>query len=233
MKVLAALLFFASVIIGQAKDPDTLVAMVKNEFDKIEDYEVDVVIKIDINFLKVPESKAKIFFKKPDKVRLKSEGFALLPKEGLNFSPSKLLEEEYTAIYAKQDTIDGRGVDVVKVIPSSDTSNVVLTSLWIDETEYVVRKVETTTKRSGTFSIDLSYDDITNFHLPSEVSFSFNVSDMQLPSSLTGDFESSEPKPNPKNKQLKGTVTISYSNYKVNQGLPNSIFEEEEADNKN
>ena len=88
MKVLAALLFFASVIIGQAKDPDTLVAMVKNEFDKIEDYEVDVVIKIDINFLKVPESKAKIFFKKPDKVRLKSEGFALLPKEGLNFSPS-------------------------------------------------------------------------------------------------------------------------------------------------
>jgi outer membrane lipoprotein-sorting protein len=227
MKTLILILLMFAAVHAQNKDPELILNEVKNEFSKIEDYEVDVKIKIDINFLKVPESKAKIFFKQPDKVKLNSEGFALLPKEGLNFSPAKLLNNDYTAIYSKLDSIDGRYVDVVKVLPSSDSSDVVLTSLWVDELEHVVRKIETTTKRAGTFSIVLNYENITNLHLPSEVIFSFNVSDMQLPKSLTGDFDEQPVSKKENGKQMKGTVTVTYSNYKVNQGLPDSIFEVE------
>jgi outer membrane lipoprotein-sorting protein len=228
MKTIIFSLLMFTIAAAQTRDPEAILSEVKNVFGKIEDYEVDVKINIDINFLKVPESKAKIYFKQPDKVKLKSEGFALIPREGLNFSPAKLLNEDYTAIYSKLDSINGRLVDVIKVIPTSDSSDVVLTSLWVDSTEHVLRKIESTTKRSGTFTITLNYEDISNLHLPSEVAFSFNVSDMQLPKSLTGDFDEQPAPPKKNGKRMKGTVTVTYSNYKVNQGLPDSFFEEEE-----
>ena len=141
MKTIIFTLLMFTIAAAQTRDPEAILNKVKNEFSKIEDYEVDVTIKIDINFLKVPESKAKIYFKQPDKVKLKSQGFALLPREGLNFSPSRLLNNDYTAIYSKLDSIDGRYVDVIKVIPMGDSSDVVLTSLWVDSTEHVLRKI--------------------------------------------------------------------------------------------
>jgi outer membrane lipoprotein-sorting protein len=232
MKTIVFTLLLFTIAVAQTRDPEVILNKVKDEFSKIEDYEVDVKINIDINFLKVPESKAKIYFKQPDKVKLKSEGFALLPREGLNFCPAKLLNNDYTAIYSKLDSIDGRYVDVIKVIPTGDSSDVVLTSLWVDSTEHVLRKIESTTKRSGTFTIRLDYEDISNLHLPSEVAFSFNVSDMQLPKSLTGDFDAQPVPKKEDGKQMKGTVTVTYSNYKVNQGLPDSIFEDEEDTEK-
>jgi hypothetical protein len=57
------------------------------EFEKIDDYQVDVRIKVDVDFLKMPEREATIYYKKPDKFHIDSENFAMLPKSGLNFSP--------------------------------------------------------------------------------------------------------------------------------------------------
>ena len=95
MKILSIILF---VLVGftnaQVKDAEQILNEVKDKFNKIKDYEVDVSIFVDVDFLKVPESNAKIYFKQPDLVKLDSEGFALLPKEGVNFSPIKLLNQD-------------------------------------------------------------------------------------------------------------------------------------------
>ena len=74
-------------------------------------------IIVDVDFLKIPEREAKIYYKKPDKIHVESEGFVMLPKEGLNFSPLGLLNSNYTSFYVKQDTIDGIVTSVIKVIP--------------------------------------------------------------------------------------------------------------------
>ncbi len=225
---------FLSTIVSYAQDknPNEILNKVKSEFLKINDYSVYAIINVDVDFLKVPESKATIFFKQPDKMKLESEGFALLPKQGLDFSPSKLLQEDYTAIYTKTDTLDGENTDVVKVIPESDSSGIILSTLWIDEDEYIIKKIESTSKRSGTFEIRLFYDN-KSLKLPSKVSFMFNVADVPLPASLTGDFdqESEKPKRN-REKQMSGTVVVTYSNYKINIGLTDKFFEEEKRTTK-
>ncbi|MDD3558861.1 MAG: hypothetical protein PHW27_09825, partial [Melioribacteraceae bacterium] len=113
---------------AQDKNPDEILNKVKSEFLKINDYSVNAVINVDVDFLKVPESKATIYFRQPDKMKLESDGFALLPKQGLDFSPSKLLEGDYTAIYTKTDTLDGENIDVIKVIPESDSSGIILST---------------------------------------------------------------------------------------------------------
>ena len=222
------LIFFISIPFAQSKDPDVILDNVRKNFNRVQDYEVDVKIKVDVSFLKVPETEAKIYFKQPDKIQFHSESFALLPREGLNFSPISFLKDEYTAIYDREDTIDGKKTSVVKVIPLGEGGNIILSTLWIDQSVNAIRKIETTTKAAGTFSIELKYDQsVNNYPLPSLMIFTFNVDKMQIPKGFSGDVSSEEKKKDEK-KSTTGKVYITYSNYKVNKGIPDEIFEKKE-----
>ncbi len=212
---------------SQTNNPDVILKRVLESFNKIEDYEVNVKIKVDVDFIKVPDTEAKIYFKQPDKIHFESETFAMLPREGFDFSPSSLLKKKFTAFYVREDTIDSRKTSVVKVIPLGETDDVILSTLWVDQSKNLIRKVETTTKTRGTFAIELKYDN-TNFDypLPSGMIFSFNIDRTNIPLGFSGDLNSDT---KPKNKDIKPTTTgkvfITYSNYKVNAGILDKIFE--------
>jgi outer membrane lipoprotein-sorting protein len=51
-----------------------LVMKVKAKLDLVNDYEADGNMKTDVSFIKAPIGKVKIYFKKPNKFRLKKEG---------------------------------------------------------------------------------------------------------------------------------------------------------------
>ena len=224
-KILLLLIAFTFVIPGQSKNPDKILNEVKKTFDKIDDYSVDVSIKMDVSFLKVPDAKAKIYYKKPDKVNIESKQFALLPRRALDISPTSLLKGKYTAIFDKFETFNGVKTAVIKTIPLGEASEVVLSTFWIDLTDFVVRKVEISTKVNGTFTINLDYNSQTKFkQLPSSIIFSFNVSKLNIPKRFSGREEDNKPDTS-SNRSAIGKVFIDYSNYKVNQGLPDSLFE--------
>jgi len=219
---------------SQSKDPDEIINGVITNFNKVNDYKVDVNIKVDVEFIKVPETKAKIYFKQPDKVHLEAEGFAMLPKNGMEFSPSSLIKKDYTAIYEQDVDLNGFKTSIVKVIPLGDQGEVILSTYWIDQKKQVIRKVESTTKTNGTFTIDFSFDDNIKFPLPSKIIFSFNMDKMNLPATITG--ETTNENPDKKNKNsgstTKGQVIVNYSNYVVNKGVPDSIFDENNKKDK-
>lgn len=225
-------LFIALIIINtfaypQNKDPQQILNNVISKFNKVQDYEVDVNIRVDVEFLKVPESTAKIFFRQPDKISLKSDGFAMIPRNGFNSSPTSLLKDEYTAIFEKVEIIDGRKLTLVKVIPLGTSSDVILSTLWIDEAQNVIRKVESTTKINGTFIIEFSYDEKFDYALPSEMVFSFNIDKMNFPSAMMGNTDTrSKRTEKPADSLTKGKVFVHYSNYRVNIGIPDSVFDE-------
>ena len=224
MKILLILLTIGLGISNPPKkDPDQILDQVKKTFNQVQDYIVDVNIKVDVDFIKMPETKATIYFKQPDKVHLESENFAMLPREGLDFSPMGFLKTKYTAIYEKEDTVDGNKTDVIKVIPLEDESNVVLTTLWIDELRHIIRKVQSTLKVGGTFSIELKYDNSMNYPLPSSMIFTFNIERLNLPKGMGGQLNEDRSK---EKKRAPGKVYVTYSNYKVNKGIPDSVFEE-------
>ena len=215
---------------SQSKDPNEIINGVITNFNKVNDYKVDVNIKVDVEFIKVPETKAKIYFKQPDKVHLEADGFAMLPKNGMEFSPSSLLKKDYTAIYEQDVELNGFKTSIVKVIPLGDQGEVILSTYWIDQKKQIIRKVESTTKTNGTFTIDFTYDDKIKYPLPSKIVFSFNMDKLNLPATITG--ETSNQKSDKKNKnsdlRTKGSVIVSYSNYSVNKGIPDEIFEKKD-----
>lgn len=222
------LLIGVSNLSAQAPEPKTILNKLREKFSTVKDYSVDVRIKIDVDFLIAPVTDAKILFKQPDKIRIKSEGFALLPKEGLNYSPTKILDGEYTSFFDSEQTLDGKRVYVIKIIPIGNNGNVVLSTLWIDKQQYILRKIETATKLSGVFTLDLSYDpNLTKYPLPSKMVFSFDISKVSIPKTITGEIDEEEAKKKKKKRLTKGTVSLSYSNYEVNKGIDNSEFTEE------
>ncbi|HEX9251485.1 MAG TPA: hypothetical protein VF870_04550 [Ignavibacteriaceae bacterium] len=229
MKLLISLLFILIQFgYSQSKDPNEIINAVITNFNKVNDYQVDVKIKVDVEFIKVPETKAKIYFKQPDKVHLEAEGFAMLPKNGMEFSPSSFIKKDYTAVYEQDVDLNGFKTSIIKVIPLGNEGEVILSTLWVDQKNQVIRKVESTTKTNGTFTIDFTYDEKIKYPLPVKIVFSFNMDKMNIPATISG--ETSTEKPDKKNKssdsRTRGKVIVNYSNYLVNKGIPDSIFEE-------
>ncbi len=224
--ILLLILLLVNELFSQSKDPDIILNRVKEAFSVIEDYEVDVHIKIDVEFLKVPEGNAKLYFKQPDQIHVESEKFALLPKQGLDFSPVALLDEKYTAIYEGDTTIKNVQTSLIKIIPIGSNSDVILSTLWIDQARNLIMKIESSRKPTGTYTIEFTYERYQDkYELPSSMHFSFTVDRMRLPKGMGGQLESESGTAKEKTGPVIGNVYLTYSNYIINQNLPDELFD--------
>ncbi len=214
------LLLFLSTQSFAQQDSNAILKKVRENFLLVKDYTADAEIKVDVDFVKIPVKHAKVFYKQPDKFRFKAEGFALLPKRGANLFTMNFSSENVTAIYIREEIINGVITDVLKVIPLQSNSDIILSTLWVSR-DYKIFKMESTTKTQGTFIATFQY---TNhpFNLPAQVDITFDIQKAEIPVGLTLDVESLNKKKQSKN--TTGKVTVKYNNYQVNTGLNDSIF---------
>ncbi len=207
---------------GQNKDPYAILASVKAKYDVIKDYTVNASIEVDVRMLNIPVKKVKVYYKYPDKIHVESKGFALLPKRAGSFNPNALIGEKYTAIYAGSGKSGNVLMDIIKTIPNETSSDVILTTFWIDSQSRQIRKMEINTKSAGTYQAELEYNRLP-FDLPSKLTVVFDVREMSMPKTFTGEV----PKKGKGNGQAnQGKVTITYSDYRVNTGLDDKLFRE-------
>src|SRR6476620_9546428 len=74
------------------QDMTELVNKVKAKLDQVNDYTADGMLKTDVTFIKAPAGKVKVWFKKPDKFKLKKDGgISILPKGGVNVNTNSLV----------------------------------------------------------------------------------------------------------------------------------------------
>lgn len=203
---------------------DELVKKVKAKLDKVNDYVATGKMKTDVVFIKAPISNIKAYYKKPNKFQVKRDGgISLLPKGGVSINISSLLlTDNYTAIDAGAGTVDNQQVRIIKLLPLNETSEVVLTTMYIDEKNLLIRKASTTTKDNGTYEMQLTFGKYADWGLPDKVIFSFNTKDYKLPKGVTLEYDDGSKKPElPKNK--KGKVEITYSAYVINKGVSDEM----------
>ena len=216
------------IVHGAYAQPEAdLVKKVKAKLDKVNDYQVDGKMKIDVSFIKAPESNVRIFFKKPDKFKVRKDGgISILPKGGVSINlNSILMTDNYTAIAAGETIAEGVKVKIVKLLPLQDTGDVVLTTLYIDEKNLVICKSTITTRESGTYEMQMNYGKYIAWGLPDKVVFSFNIKDYKLPKGVTFEYDSgAQPAKEDVLKNKKGKVEITYANYVINKGISDEIF---------
>ena len=114
---------------------------------------------------------------------------------------------------------------IVKLLPVDENSEIVLSTLYIDEANLLVRKAITTTKENGTYEMALTYGKYSNLGLPDKVVFSFNTKDYKLPKGITLEFDDGQKATDmDKLKNKKGRVEIVYTTYIINKGIDDKVF---------
>jgi hypothetical protein len=211
----------------KAQDIHLLVANAKSRIEKVNDYEASGRMKTNVAFLKVPVANIKIYFKKPNKLKIKSEkGISFIPKGAVSINMGNILAgENYTIIDAGTEKIGGVTVRVAKLLPNDDNSDIVLSTIYIDPLINLIRKSKTTTKENGTYELEMTYGKFSEFGLPDKIIFSFNTKDYKLPKGVTFDFDDgTDQKKSQGIKNKKGRAEIDFTGYIINKGVLEDVF---------
>lgn len=206
---------------------NALIERVSAKLNLVNDYVATGVMKTDVAFIKASLGKVKIYYKKPNLLKVKKEGgISLLPKGGVSVTINSLLNNKnYIAIETGVQMFKGKALQSIKLIPTDDKLDWVISTIWIDPVDALVYKTITTTKENGTYEITMEYGPYANYGLPSKLIFGFNTKDYKLPNGITLEFGDEDPISKKKAlKQKKGTIEITYANYVINQGVSNAMF---------
>lgn len=221
------LFVFLSFGITTYAQTDPLIEKVSQKLALVNDYVAEGTMKTDVAFIKASLGKVKVYFKKPNLLKVKKDGgISLLPRGGVSLTINTLLNtKQYTAIPGGTQVFNGKTLTVIKLIPNDDNLDWVISTLWIDPVEALVYKTATTTKESGSYEITMQYGAFAKYGLASKIVFSFNTKDYKLPNGITLEFGDEDPTAKQKAmKNKKGTIEITYNNYTINKGIPAEIF---------
>lgn len=224
---LSIVFFLLNTILLQAQDVKPLLQKVKEKHDKVSDYTADGKMKTNVLFIKAPVANVKVYYKKPDKLKIKNEkGVSFIPKGSVNINMNNVLAlNNFEAIASGNEKINGTDCKVVKIFPLNDEENITRATLYIDEKQMVIMKSVISTRENGTYELVMSYKNHTEYGLPDRVELSFNTKDYKLPKGISIDYDNGTGKEQAeKNKGKKGKVEIVYSNYVINKGVPDSVF---------
>lgn len=225
MKKLLIVGFCLLVKVCTAQDAAALVQKVKAKIDLVNNYEAAGSMKTNVTFLKVPEAQVKIYFKKPNLLKIKNEkGISFVPKGAVSINLNNIVSgNQYTAIDAGYDNVGAIKARVVKLLPTDDNADVVLSTLYIDETNLVIVKAKTTTRANGSYQLDMLFGKYIAYGLPDKITFTFNTKDYKLPKGVTFDFDDgTNNKPAEKNKT--GKAEITFNTYSINKGVADTFF---------
>ena len=117
-----------------AQTAEQLIAQVKAKLDKVSDYEAKGMMKTNVVFIKAPVAAVKIYFKKPDKLRIVNEsGISFIPKGSVNVNLINLVmsNQGFDVVDAGKEA--GTSLRMIKLLPKDENSDVVLSTLYIDE----------------------------------------------------------------------------------------------------
>lgn len=226
-KLLLVLMLLHTVLMVNSQTTDEVIRKVKEKLDKVNDYEAKGKMKTNVIFIKAPIANVKVYYKKPNKLRINNEsGISFIPKGSVNINLSNIFANTNGFDIIDMGKEAKTNLRIIKLLPKDENAEVVLSTLYIDEIQSLIKKAKTTTKENGTYELDMSYGKYAEYGLADKVIFTFNTKDYKLPKGITFDYDDGSKKEEPadKLKDKKGKVEISYSSYTINKGVADSVF---------
>jgi len=228
------LLLFAAVFnpaparnLSVASNVDTLLAKVVDGFDKVHDFVVTIDAEVKMEQVQVPNMHATMYFKKPDKIHFDSQGFLFVPRDGIALNPA-VLSERYDASLIGTDTLDGKMLYKLQLAAKEKKTKLRQMYVWIEPVNWTIAKIETIPYEGRMLSMVFIYGFVQGkFWLPAKIIFTLGSTAER---EKTSDDLSSQPENQFGHMQRtmprNGSITILYSDYKVNAGIDDSVFKE-------
>jgi len=211
---------------GGAARPDTggaaILEHVSAQYAAVQDYAVTLSVTTNIERMSVPPMHATMYFKKPDKVHFEAKGFAVLPREGLAFNPATLAER-FLVDAVSPDTLSGKRVLRLAMRPRSDQARTRRVILYVDPQRWTPEKFTTAGIDGRTMSASFTHARVGGLWLPSNLYVEFSAA---ADTAAVPQWEQSVPGSSGRMTFRGGTIDVKYSDYRVNTGLDDALFEE-------
>jgi hypothetical protein len=218
-----ALLLFLSLCAGgvRADEPsaDDVLRRVEENFRGVRDYTAQVEVRVDLERLKVPRMEAVLYFKEPDRVHVASRGFAMLPREAMEFSPAHL-RERYEAEGMEKTGSGDTLLYELTLRPRADRTKLRRALLRVAARTWLPDRLTVPMFDGRTVTARLAYTKASGFWVPLSVDVQFM--------STAADTAVAAPMPDAPplrgGAPRRGSISIRYSDHRVNTGLPDSLF---------
>jgi outer membrane lipoprotein-sorting protein len=206
-------------ITAQQITAEQLLQNVRAEFEKVKDYTATLDIIPNIENISAKETRITLYYKQPNKIHIESKNFVMIPKQLFETNPADLLSK-FDATISDTATRNGVVVYTLRLISKPEADRPVHESfVWIDGSHWTITAIETVPMEGRKIRIEFNYTKVDGkYNLPSYIKASLSSSDQQEEKS-TPRFHGAPGMPR------NGTVEIRYSNYVVNSGLSDEIFE--------
>src|SRR5215204_6022546 len=108
-----------------AQTPGELVNKIKTKLEKVDDYTAEGRLKTNVVFIKAPIASVKVYYKKPDKMKIVNEkGISFIPKGSVNINLSKFLSGSGKYEIVDAGTEPSTGLRILKLLPSDENSEI-------------------------------------------------------------------------------------------------------------
>ena len=198
-----------------------IVKRAADEYDRVQDYMVDAKVTVSSPDVHVPEMNVKIYFKKPDKLHVESKsGFAVLPKQGLVAgNPLRNLVKNKGLSLAGSERALGRECYLIKAVVDQGGGRTERARVYIDKERWVVVQMFADTDTGPSLRLSIWYSRIGGkYWMPSK-----SLAVVEFPRVQTDPDASAKVKESKPGKP--SAMTVQFSNYKINTGLSDKIFQ--------
>ncbi len=221
---------------------ENILKMIDNtekKYRSVNDYRVEMTISVSVPAFRMPKKSYKVYFKQPNKVKIKSRGFGILPRTGMftspveNFNNLTDIKINKKAKNLEQNQIMMVGnvnVDSLAIEMPNDYAKLSFkptVDVIIDTSHWVITNVITKIDTLKIMEIQNYYDLFDEkYLLPVESKVEYFIKDSRFSKWLKKDigllFGNEQ---NIKDDMVKGVITVTYDKYRVNQGIKDSVFD--------
>ena len=195
----------------------------QKKYSGLKDYTVDVNVHFDVEGFKAPDMQAKLYCKPPDRMKIESKRIFFLPKEGGTFNPSMFNREDFEVKFLERLMYEGRNAVKLRLTPKKKKRNGQDFILTVDTDRNLIREMNVSSIEGREVRALIEYGHFSDFDLPTRIELHLDVPFSE--SREIKDFgQSAQPA-----MRVTGRVEITYSNYRVNSGLSDEIFNETDS----
>ena len=219
-------------------DVNRVIDKTQKQFEKASDYQVTMKIELKVPGFRMPKKKYKVFFKQPNKLKIKSRGFGMLPKTGIFTSPKDNFDNLKNMRFISIDNNNGQVyikgeviVDSLKLKMPNEYANLGFrptVTVQIDTNNWVINNIITELDTLKLVEITNTYKKVDdNYVMPSASTVQYFIKDAKLSGWLKKDITSIVGQ-NPleqKSDMVEGKISIVYENYIINRGIKDKIFD--------
>lgn len=233
-QTLGLALLFPLLLAAQTWDVHQILDSLRSRFQLIEDYQVDLNVSLNMPMLRMPRKKMTFTFKQPDKTHLKARGFAMVPRRGLALSPDSLFQRLRELTVTSDTLVDGHPCLILRGLEKGPSDLTLLAEMMVDRELWLVRGITTHLEGQELFCLWTEYVEVApGVHMPGETHLRFQINERFIrgrsrnhrsyiydPDILEPAFDDLE--------SMTGEASIVFSNYRVNLGISDEFFSEEE-----